>query len=386
MKNISKTVILLSLVSLFTDISSEMLYPVMPLFLTSIGFGALFIGILEGIAEATAGFSKGFFGRLSDSRQRRAPFIQAGYTLSAFSKPMMALILNPLWILLSRTLDRTGKGLRTGARDALISSESIKENKGRVFGFHRAADTLGAAIGPVLALIYLHFYPENYRELFFIAFIPAAIGLIFTFLIKDKKNERASIKTKTSFFSFLKYWKKSDANYRKLVGGLLAFALVNSSDAFLLLFAMHKGLSDSQVIAAYIFYNLVYAVSSYPAGMAADRIGLKKVFIVGLYLFSFTYFGMVIAQGTEAIYAMFFIYGIYAASTEGVSKAWLTNIAAKEDAATAIGFYTGWQSIFALSASVLAGALWAIAGAEVTFVFSSVAALFVCLFLAVKVK
>ena len=142
-KIITKTVLILSLVSLFTDIASEMLYPIMPIFLRSIGFSVLLIGILEGVAEATAGLSKGYFGKLSDTKGKRLPFVQWGYFLSAISKPMMAMFVYPLWIFFARTTDRFGKGIRTGARDAILSDESSKENKAKVFGFHRSLDTAG---------------------------------------------------------------------------------------------------------------------------------------------------------------------------------------------------------------------------------------------------
>ena len=159
MKIITRTVWILSIVSLFTDIASEMLYPVMPIYLKSIGFSILFIGLLEGFAEATTGISKGYFGQLSDSTKRRMPFIQIGYGLSAISKPMMAFLVYPIWIFFARTMDRFGKGVRTSARDALLSDQSTPSTKGTVFGFHRTMDTFGAAIGPLVALVYLYFSP-----------------------------------------------------------------------------------------------------------------------------------------------------------------------------------------------------------------------------------
>jgi len=158
----SRVVITLSLVSFFTDIASEMLYPVMPIYLKSIGFTALLIGILEGIAEATAGLSKGYFGELSDRLGKRVIFIRWGYFLSALSKPTMAISKWPVWIFIVRTTDRMGKGLRTSARDALLSDESTPETRGKVFGFHRGMDTLGAAVGPAVALLLLWLYPGNY--------------------------------------------------------------------------------------------------------------------------------------------------------------------------------------------------------------------------------
>ena len=173
---ITRTIWILSLVSLFTDIASEMLYPVMPVFLKHIGFSIIFIGVLEGVAEAVAGLSKSYFGKLSDKSGKRLPFVQLGYALSAISKPMMAVFIFPLWIFLSRTIDRLGKGLRTGARHAMLSDEATKETKGRVFGFHRSMDTFGAVIGPSIALLYLYYHPNDYTSLFLIAFIPGIIA------------------------------------------------------------------------------------------------------------------------------------------------------------------------------------------------------------------
>ncbi len=372
MKHITKTVWALSIISLFTDMASEMLYPIMPIYLKSIGFSIILIGVLEGFAEATAGLSKGYFGKLSDVSQKRAPFIQFGYALSAVSKPMMAVFIYPLWIFFARTIDRFGKGIRTGARDAMLSDESTPQTKGTVFGFHRSMDTLGAVIGPALALLYLYYYPEDYKTLFFIAFIPGIAAVIASFSLKDKTKVTVTTKTKTPFFSFLKYWKVSPAKYRSLVIGLLVFTLFNSSDVFLLLQAKQSGLSDSMVIGVYIFYNLVYAIFALPLGILADKIGLRKVFIFGLFLFSIVYFGMAMSQNLYLIIGIFFIYGIFAASTEGVAKAWISNISDKKDTATAIGTFTGLQSICSMIASSVTGLIWYQFGSAVAFVMTGV--------------
>src|SRR5574339_622590 len=177
MRIINRTVIILSVVSLFADIASEMIYPVVPVYLKEIGFSVLLIGILEGVAEFTAGISKGYFGKRSDEKGIRLPFIQGGYFLSAISKPMMAMLTYPLWIFFARTIDRFGKGLRTAARDALLSKQATKETKARVFGFHRGMDTVGAAIGPMIALSFLYFFPKSYATLFYLAFIPGIISV-----------------------------------------------------------------------------------------------------------------------------------------------------------------------------------------------------------------
>ena len=386
MKYITKIVWALSLVSLFTDTASEMLYPVLPIYLKSIGFSIVLIGILEGVAEATAGLSKGYFGKLSDNSGKRAPFVQIGYAFSAISKPMMALFVFPLWIFFARTLDRFGKGIRTGARDAILSDEATPETKGKIFGFHRSLDTLGAVLGPSLALLFLYFYPKEYKTMFVIAFIPGLLAVLTTFLIKDKnKAAKAEIKS-TSFFSFLGYWKTSPLAYRKIVVGLLAFTLFNSSDVFLLLKAKQAGLDDTMVIGVYIFYNLIYALSSFPIGIIADKIGLKKMFVIGLTVFAVVYFGMSYFNNVYAISGLFFLYGIYAAATEGISKAWISNITDKKDTATAIGTYSGFQSICTMLASTMAGLIWFNFGASITFIISGFVTVLVVLYFSFFVK
>ncbi len=383
MKIITRTIWILSLVSLFTDMASEMLYPVMPVFLRSIGFSFLLIGVLEGFAEAVAGLSKGYFGQMSDRIGKRLPFVQFGYGLSAISKPMMAVFVYPLWIFFARTIDRLGKGLRTGARDAMLSDECTRENKGRVFGFHRSLDTLGAVIGPAIALAYLYFYPENYKTLFIIAFFPGMIAILFTLFIKEKKLQKKTDikKEKWNFFAIFSYWKNSPKEYKRLLIGLLLFATFNSSDVFLLLRMKESGLNDTSVIGVYIFYNLIFALLAYPIGILADKLGLKKIFLIGLFVFAIVYAGFAVNNNLIIFFILFFLYGLYAAATEGISKAWVSNIVNKTETATAIGTYTGLQSICALLASSLTGFLWFTFGSVTTFSITAAVTLFVILYL-----
>jgi MFS family permease len=379
---ITRNIWILSIVSLFTDVASEMLYPVMPVYLKTIGFSIILIGILEGVAEATAGLSKGYFGNLSDNKGKRLPFVQIGYAFSALSKPMMAFFVYPLWIFFARSMDRLGKGIRTGARDALLSKEATPETKGRVFGFHRSMDTLGAVLGPLLGLIYLAYHPGNYKTLFYIAFVPGIIAIAFTFFIKEKKQASITTQQKTGLLDFIKYWKKSPVKYRKLVGGLLVFALFNSSDIFLLLKIKDAGYNDITVIGVYIFYNLIYAIFSYPLGMLADKIGMKKILVAGFFIFAGTYAGMAFAKNEILFFALFFLYGIYAAATEGIAKAWITNICDQEKTATAIGTYTAFQSVATLLASSIAGIIWFSFGSSATFLITATITLFVAIYVA----
>lgn len=382
-KIITRNVLVLSAVSLFTDVASEMLYPIVPIYLKTIGFSIVLIGILEGFAEAIAGLSKGYFGNLSDRTGTRLPFIQVGYLFSAISKPMMALFTYPIWVFFVRTIDRLGKGVRTGARDALLSDEATADTKGRVFGFHRSMDTFGAVLRPLLALMYLVYRPDDYKTLFYLAFFSGLISIGFTFLIKEKlsQNQQSEQKSRIGLLSFVKYWRTSPATYRKLVTALLVFTLFNSSDVFLILKIKEAGFDDTMAIGAYIFYNLIYAVASYPMGILADKIGMKKVLVSGLILFAIVYLGMAYAESCLIFMALFFLYGIYAAATEEIAKAWITNLCSQSNTATAIGTYTAFQSIATLLASSLAGLIWFYAGAPTTFLLSGITTLIVAIYI-----
>jgi MFS family permease len=384
---LTRTILIVSFVSLFTDIASEMLYPIMPVYLRSIGFSVLLIGILEGMAEATAGLSKGYFGHLSDVRRKRVPFVRWGYTLSAFSKPMMAVFTFPPWIFLARTLDRFGKGVRTSARDAILSDESAPGNRGKVFGFHRAMDTVGAAIGPVVALLFLSAHPGKYAWLFLAAFLPGVLAIALTLVLRERRRTAAepepSSGSRVGFLSYFKYWKKASADFRFLVAGLLLFTLFNSSDAFLLLALKNSGFSDTAMIGFYIFYNLSFALLSFPAGALADRIGLRTMLVAGLLTFSIVYLFFGWAASTPAFGTLFLFYGLYAACTEGVSKALITRLAASSDTATALGFYNSLASVMTLAASSVAGFLWYSIGPKAMFMISGAGVFAVTVYLAV---
>jgi MFS family permease len=397
MRIITRTILILSLVSLFADIASEMLYPIIPVYLKEIGFSVLWIGILEGVVNFTAGISKGYFGKLSDEKGVRLPFVRLGYFLSAISKPLIGFFVTPVWIFFVRTLDRLGKGVRVAAKDAMLSQEATKQTKARVFGFNRAMDTAGATIGPLIALIFLLFYPGNYKTLFYLAFIPGIISVIFLFTLKEKKQPVSTLE-KGHFFTFFKYWKVATTEYKRLVTGLLLFALFNSSDVFLLLKTKetigdqtisilgNSFNSDTITIAAYVFYNLIWALGSYPLGILADKIGYKKLFLFGLVLFASVYAGFAFNPSIPVIFLLFGIYGLFSAATDGVSKAWITNIAHNKNTATAVGFYTSCQSICTLGASTIAGLVWENFGSFYTFLSTSIIASVVFLYFLLRLK
>jgi MFS family permease len=244
-------------------------------------------------------------------------------------------------------------------------------------------DTLGAVIGPGIALAFLYFYPGQYKILFLLAFLPGLTSVLVTLFVKENKRIQLSKKdhTPVRFFAIFQYWKKSDSVYKRLVLGLLFFALFNSSDVFLLLKMKNIGLSDTEIIGIYIFYNLVYALFSWPLGIVADIVGYKKILIVGLFMFSMVYAGFAINSNFYVFIILFFLYGTYAAATEGISKAWITNTVNQGETAAAIGTFSGLQSICTLVASSLAGFLWITLGATSTFLLSAIVPIIVIFYL-----
>lgn len=383
---ITRAVWILSFVSMFADVASEMLYPIIPVYLRNIGFSMFLIGLLEGIAEATSGLSKGYFGNWSDRLGKRMPFVRLGYLLAAITKPLMVLFAYPVWIFFVRTTDRIGKGLRTAPRDALLSDEATAETKAAVFSFHRGWDTLGAVAGPSLALAYLYYYPGQITTLFIIAFVPGIIAVGLTFLIKEKTSIQKSAKHRPGLLSFVKYWKAASPEYRNLLIPLLVFALFNSSDMLLLLKVNEATGSANTAIWVYVFYNFVYALLSYPLGLIAMRFNMKFVFLFGMALYTVTYFGMATAASNTSFFIIFGIYGMYMAATEGISKAWISNLIPKEHTSTGIGLFVAFQSIALMFASAFAGLMWSLFGASVAFFITAIISLLVFIYMLLFVK
>jgi MFS family permease len=362
-----------------------MLIPIMPVYLSSIGFSVLWIGIIEGTAEAVSGISKAYFGSYSDRIGSRVPFVRTGYLMSTFAKPMLALFQNPAWVLLSRTSERLGKGVRTAARDAILSTESTKENRAKVFGFHKGMDTLGAALGPVVALIWLQYHPLQYRPLFMIAFIPGLLAGTLTFILKEPRSEKKE-RRRPSLKESFRFWNDSSKEYKRVVTGILLFTLLNSSDAFLLLKMKDAGVSDMWILVIYIFFNTVAALLAYPAGVLADKFGMKKIFVIGMVLFAAVYLGFGFSDKLWQFFILFGVYAVFAAMTDGVSKAWVSLIVPHEKTATAIGFLTGAGSVIALVSSSVAGLVWTLSSASTLFLFTSLGVLLAVLYIVLVVK
>jgi MFS family permease len=368
---ISKNVFVLGLVSFFNDVASEMIYPIVPIFLTvALGAPVAVVGLIEGVAESTASILKVVSGWLSDKWQIRKPFTVAGYGLSAVSKVLLGLAFSWPLVLFARFIDRFGKGVRTAARDALIVESSEGSARGKAFGFHRAIDTMGAVIGPLLALLAIQFFDNKYRIIFVLAVIPSCIGvLLLLFFVKEKKKE-ADL---SAAFHFR--WRDLDPSFKTYLLISFLFALGNSSDAFLILRAKNLGLSLTLVILAYVLFNLAYAVFSIPAGIISDKIGPRKVLLSGFLLFSSIYLFFGIIHSTIFLWLLFPIYGIYMALTEGVGKAYISNLVAQEKTGTVFGIYQTVTGAATFFASFIAGLLWTYLGVSAPFILGSVMAL-----------
>jgi len=372
---ITRNVFVMGLISFFNDIGSEMIYPIIPIFLTSfLGVSVAIVGVIEGIAESTSSILRVISGWLSDRTQKRKPFVLAGYAFSALSKLFLAAAASWPMVLAARFIDRFGKGTRTSARDALITESSLEINRGKAFGFHRALDTGGAVAGPLLALLFLKLFTSNYRLIFLIAFIPSFIGLLLLiFFVQESK--KISYQTAVTF-------KMSDLNtsFRIFLFINLIFAVGNSSDAFLILRAQNLGLSVGLTVFAYVLFNFTYAVFSLPAGIISDRIGPRIVMAGGFLLFAAVYilFGVV----GKAIYmwVLFPVYGIYMALTEGIGKAYISQLVPSEKSGTAFGLYQTYIGICTFLASFIAGLLWVQINPRAPFIFGGITAVLSALF------
>ncbi len=374
-KYISRTVLLISLVSLFNDFSSEMLYPVIPLYLAQIGYGGLFIGVLEGLAELIAGMTKIYTGSLSDRLQRRLPFVYWGYALSVLSRPLMVLTQLVPVMLAGRSIDKIGKGIRTGARDALLADECDSANRAEIFGFHRSMDTIGAILGPLAALLYLRVYPENYQRLFLISLIPGSLALVWALLIREKRKNTVNIKGTFSLKDHFSFHQRAPKPYRIFLYFVLSFSLINSSDMFLLMRAKEVGLHETEILQLYILFNLVFALTAFPVGKLADRINRIYVLCLGLVLYSTTYLLMSFTSSVPLLVFSFCLYGLYYAFSQGLIKVLLIEKVNAHQKANAVGLYEGLNSFCLLAANAIAGFFWYAFGGDFVLIYSASGAL-----------
>lgn len=379
MRGISWNVWWLGVTSFLTDISSEMLYPLVPIFITAtLGAPAFAVGAVEGAAEATASFVKLLSGWLSDRLGRRKAIVIGGYALSAVAKPLLAAAGAWSVVLFARVVDRFGKGIRTSARDALLADSAPAESRGRAFGFHRSADTLGAVLGPLLAIPLLAAVHGNLRTIFILSVIPAGCGLAALMTVRERPAfPRPVAPPRLS-------WGTLSAPLRHYILAMLVFALGNSSDAFIILRGRQLGLSLVGVILAYAAYNLVYSASAFPAGVLSDRIGRRRMVVGGLGFFAVAYLGFALARAPWQMWVLLPLYGLYMGVTDGLVRAYAADLSGPEMRGTALGWMHMVTGAGTLVASLVAGVLWASVGPAGPFVYGAVlaaaaAALLACL-------
>ncbi len=368
MKKLSKNVVSLGIVSLFNDAASEIIYPLLPAFLSSVlGAGAFVLGVIEGIAETTASILKFFSGYISDRIRKKKGLVVAGYSLAVFGRPLTGIATSWIHVLLIRFFDRVGKGIRTSPRDALIADSTSPEVRGFAYGFHRAMDHLGAVLGPLFAVWMILGFGMDLRHLFLLAFIPGILALlILIFFVEEKAGE--SIK-KTS-------WRLGPVsmNFRLYLLSLILFTLGNSSDAFLLLKAQNTGIKIAFLPLIWVFLHLVKVLTSVPGGLLSDRIGRRRVIIAGWMVYALIYLGFGLSSKNWHIWALFALYGIYFGLTEGVEKAFVADLAKKEERGTAFGLYHLAVGLSALPGSAIFGFIWQRFGELHAFLFGAVLA------------
>ncbi len=357
----------LGFVSFFADLSSEIVYPLFPLFVTSVlGVPVALLGLIEGIAEATASITKYPFGQAADYTGRHRPFVLGGYGLAALGKLLIALAFVWPVALAGRFVDRLGKGMRTASRDDLIAATTQPGQQGLAFGLHRTMDTLGAVLGPLVALALVG-ADVPLRWIFAIAVVPGlASVLVILWLVKEHRAEPrpAAFRPKLP----------ASAAFRWLLAGSVVFAVGNSSDMFIILKAQELGMSTTAVILLYVLYNVTYSTASLPLGGLSDRVGQFPLVLVGYVLFAAVYLGFALSDSSWTLAALFATYGLYIAATEGTSKALIGRAIPTGERASALGFYYTAIGLASFAASTIGGALWSAVGPWATFAYGAAAA------------
>jgi len=353
-RGLPRNVVVLSWVSFFQDAASELLYPIFPLFVTVVlGAPASVLGLIEGVAEGTAAVAKALSGRLAD-RFRRRPLIALGYGISSVAKPLIGLAGGWPVALGGRFVDRVGKGLRTSPRDALLAADTPREIRGRAFGFHRAADTAGAVVGPLLGLALYEAFDHHLRPLFFVAAVPAAVSVALIALVREPRLPAANPGVRQPHDGAARL----PTHYWRVVIALAVFGLANFSDALLILRAHDLGLSFVSIILVYALYNATYAALSLPAGIVSDRIPRRVVYATGLIVFAIAYLGLGLIHNPAWVWVLLPVYGAYTALTDGVGKAWICDLLPTRALGTGLGLFQAITGGCALVASIWAGLAW----------------------------
>jgi MFS family permease len=371
---LGRNVLALSAVSLLTDVATEMTYPLLPLFLASLGATATAVGVIEGAAESTAALLKLVSGWWSDRLSRRKPLVLAGYTVASVIRPLIGLAQSASQVLAIRVADRVGKGIRSSPRDALIADSVDPAIRGRAFGFHRAADHAGAVIGPLLAFALLRWEGLDLRTLFLWTAVPGALAVV-TLLFGVREVPRQAPVRAAQVPHSADPKVRLGRRFWALLTVLLIFTLGNSTDAFLLLRAADLGVDKSLIPILWAMLHVVKSAASTPGGALSDRVGRKPLLVAGWLVYAGVYFALGRASAEWHAWALFAVYGIYFGLTEGVEKALVADLVPAERRGAAFGWYNLALGLGALPASLLFGALWDRWGAATAFSFGAAMAL-----------
>jgi MFS family permease len=380
MFRLPRAVWLLGLVSLATDAASEAIYPLLPFFLTSVlGAGAVSLGVVEGAAEAANSFLKIASGRAADRLRARRRLVFAGYGLSSAVRPLIAAATGWVQVFTIRMLDRVGKGIRGAPRDAMLAGWATPATRGRIYGFHRAMDHLGAVIGPTLATAFLLVYPGSYRTLFALTIVPGAIAVLLIFFVPEQEDSAAdatdvvSAFRRTDAIDVVSAFRRTEPpeslppGFKRFMVVLSLFTLGNSTDAFLLLRLTDAAGSAAYVPLMWAALHIVKASVSVVGGSWSDRIGRRAVIAIGWLVYAIVYAGFAVSSGLAALVAWFMVYGFYFGFAEGTEKALIADFAPVARRGTAFGIYNAVTGLGALVASVVFGVLWRELGAATAF-------------------
>ena len=365
-KKLISNIVLLGLVSMFVDMSTEMVYPLVPLFLTAtLGASPAIVGIIEGIAESIASLLKVFSGYIGDVHHNKKRLAFAGYSSSVIYKFLLLLASSWPGVLIARVIDRTGKGIRTAPRDALVAQSSDKKKLGGSFGLHKMFDMAGSSLGALAAYL---FVATNYgfHKAFLFSIIPALIGVLIIFAVReDKSSESSSAKLSLKGL-------KLDGKLKAYLATIFVFCLGNSSNTFLLLKAQERGFSASQVILLYLVFNIATAVLAIPSGKLSDKIGRSKVLVPGYLIYGLVYLGFALLPNKPAVLILFIAYGSYTAFISGAERAYIVENAPAGRTGTVLGLYGMLQGIGLLLSSMIAGFMWDKLGSDTPFLFGGV--------------
>jgi len=372
-KEIGLNVYILGAVSFFTDVSSEMIFPLIPIFVTTIlGAGKEALGLIEGLADSIASLLEIFSGYISDKTGKRKQLVVLGYGISSFVKLGIALSTQWWHVLIMRAAERVGKGIRTSPRDAIIASSASANARGKAYGIHRMMDTLGAIVGPAVAFLLLGIYGQSesgYRTVFLAALVPAFIAVLLIALFVREPKKAPPPTSKVPFWEALKQLGGEYKTYLKIS---LFFSLAYFSFAFFIIRANELGISTENILLLYLIYNIVYAAAAVPGGMLSDKIGRKPMIAGAFALYGIVCIGFAMAGDFFALALLFALYGIFVAVDESVNKAYIVDMTKEEKRGLALGAYNTAIGAAYLPASIIAGMLWATYGAFVPLALASI--------------